>query len=295
MLKSDLDIFRTKNEEYIIKLSDMNSLYQEVCDRNQMLEKLSKQAKVGNEEDYASSKNHLANFLTSGSAIHDEESKETSGPELFTVNMKFNINKINKKEKKLSQFLNNNSKKQVVTKELEIDENTDENTKEDAENAEKESENMRNKYHNPSNVLITNSSFVSDYNSENFYMETNNDNYQSEEQLKTSASNKRNTNETSLKKLMVSSTRAIKARNYNGNTNNTHNSNNSMSVYESHYDSKLNNDEYNSNAYECLKNIENFSSNAGTNPVNNQNPKAVQVQKRRYEYDTNCFKDDEDD
>ena len=40
--------------------------------------------------------------------------------------MKFNINKINKKEKKLSQFLNNTSKKQVVTKELEITETKEE-------------------------------------------------------------------------------------------------------------------------------------------------------------------------
>ena len=42
--------------------------------------------------------------------------------------MKFNINKINKKEKKLNQFLNNN-KKLVVTKELEISDLSEENNK----------------------------------------------------------------------------------------------------------------------------------------------------------------------
>ena len=42
MLKSDFEFMRQKNEEYIIKLADINSLYQEACDRNRMLEKICK-------------------------------------------------------------------------------------------------------------------------------------------------------------------------------------------------------------------------------------------------------------
>jgi len=36
---------RIKNEEYIINIADLMSSYQEVCDRNKLLEKLSKHCK----------------------------------------------------------------------------------------------------------------------------------------------------------------------------------------------------------------------------------------------------------
>ena len=74
LLKCDIELTRFKNEEYVIKLADINSLYQEVCDRNMILEKISKYNKLNQENEEFSSKkyfycnirNHLENFLTSG-------------------------------------------------------------------------------------------------------------------------------------------------------------------------------------------------------------------------------------
>jgi len=290
MLKSDVEITRIKNEEYIIKLADINSLYQEVCERNQLLEKVSKQGKTAQDEDYISQNNNLENFLTSGHET--EEQKETSTPEKFTVNMKFNINKINKKEKKLSQFLNNNvvSKKQVVTKELEIVENNEESSKQDSESEKESDNNIHNQYNN-NNILLTNSSFVSDYNSEVYYMDTCKTEDNGEQPDTKREEKPRNNQNSDGKKLPFTPKKSVKR--FNGNTNNTHNTNNSISVYESNYDSKFNNDEYNSNAYECLKNIESNSNNTNANTAGNSNANANQGAKRRYDYDTNCFKDDE--
>ena len=72
-----------------------------------------------------------------------------------------------------------------------------------------------------------------------------------------------------------------------------------MSVYESQYDSKFNNDEYNSNAYECLKNIDGSNNNnTERNTIQSQpsTPAATNNvegnRRRKYDYDTNCFNDD---
>ena len=43
MLKSDFEMITLKNEDYLIKLAEMMSRYQEVCDRTLLLEKISKQ------------------------------------------------------------------------------------------------------------------------------------------------------------------------------------------------------------------------------------------------------------
>lgn len=81
------------------------------------------------------------------------------------------------------------------------------------------------------------------------------------------------------------------------NSHNTHNTNQSISVYESQYESKFANDEYNSNQYECLKNMDGGSNNVSSG--NAQSQANVQVsnaasgtKKRKYDYDTNCFVDD---
>lgn len=80
LLKSDLEMSNSQNEDYIIKLADLNSLYQEVCDRNIILEKICKQQNKDQsmlENDFSSqrsNKNHLENFLTSGEGDQGEES-----------------------------------------------------------------------------------------------------------------------------------------------------------------------------------------------------------------------------
>ena len=56
MLKSDIEFTRIKNEEYIIKIADISSLYQEICDRNIFLEKVSKNSKNQENDDFASQK-----------------------------------------------------------------------------------------------------------------------------------------------------------------------------------------------------------------------------------------------
>ena len=55
MLKSDIEYTRIKNEEYIIKIAEINSLYQESCDRNIILEKISKYSKLNHDNDDFSS------------------------------------------------------------------------------------------------------------------------------------------------------------------------------------------------------------------------------------------------
>ena len=137
-----------------------------------------------------------------------------------------------------------------------------------------------------SKPLITDSSFVSDYNSENFVLETMQDCVDSETDRK-----RNNDGEGSgVKKQLFpsASPRALK-RNYSCGTNNTHNTNQSVSVYDSVYDTQFKNEDYNSNAYEALKNIENNSSNINLNCVNVQSDN--QAARRRYEYDSHILAD----
>ena len=219
---------------------------------------------------------------------------ELSTPEQYTVNMKVNINKLNQKEKKLNKFINNTSKKQIVTKELEIGE--DDNKEVLSYNYSYELNNDTklnyiNYNNNYNNVLLTNTSFVSDYNSEKFYDET----FKTEEM-------RNDVNETGNNDKFKSSIKEINPVNnnshkstkrYSGNTNNSHNS--AVSIYESHFESKFQNDDYDSNAFQCIKNIDNISSNNTDNNTNQTKNKHVNIErggvKRRYDYDSNCFDD----
>ena len=45
-----------KNEEYVSRLKDINFLYQEVCERNMYLEKVSKNSKNQENDDFTSQK-----------------------------------------------------------------------------------------------------------------------------------------------------------------------------------------------------------------------------------------------
>ena len=311
MLKSDLNLARIKNEEYVIELAEIVHQYQEVSERNRMLEKISKQSRTIEDEFYSLKsqkymiitlviiwKIFLLLRIILKRTVNYLNNQDSSTPEQYTVNIKFNMNKISKN----NNLANYNFKKQVVGTELEIQSNKeDDNQKvfslkyfKQICNREKESNKLNQNYsaNNNNNILITESSFVSDYNSEKFYEET----------FKTEENDLQITEKRDIiitKKEDQSSHINISKKNkshrsskgYTSHSNKSHNSNNSaVSEYESFFDSKFKNDEYDSNAYQCLKNIENNNSNnTMTNENPNNNVKDEKGRRRRYDYNSDVF------
>ena len=311
MLKSDLNLARIKNEEYVIELAEIVHQYQEVSERNRMLEKISKQSRTIEDEFYSlkSQKYFIITLVIIWKiflllriilkrTVNYLNNQDSSTPEQYTVNIKFNMNKISKN----NNLANYNFKKQVVATELEIQSNKeDDNQKvfslkyfKQICNREKESNKLNQNYsaNNNNNILITESSFVSDYNSEKFYEET----FKTEENdlqitEKRDIIITKKEDQSSHINISKNNKSHRSSKGYTSHTNKSHNSNNSaVSEYESFFDSKFKNDEYDSNAYQCLKNIENNNSNnTMTNENPNNNVKDEKGRRRRYDYNSDVF------